>query len=554
MHVSISKVDANAANSFLKCLYAIALSFEVEFGTILKGKVREWANEAGDFTKRFGIHKRTWDTIINDVANGNDPNENTQMFNRIINLATDLKNAKGDMKLEIDLTKQQLGQINDFTLWTLKENENAYNRMFKNVSTLGDTDLTKVFVDDEAELDVKGMESIKGDIQKLVKKMTKRSDMDLTPEERKKHAGTETYKAFLKAKRELTGVYKERLQQMVRSSGKELLDVDEVRRTLAKENIVNNIPEDFVGKINENGWLYTITGKRLKSNPGGKVKMNPNYDPMQDNAYVLEGIPYEGANPQRYYTEDYTANKSSAKFTKVSSLIKVLPRMQKKWRRDMNVRGAKSIKALIVELVYLTQGRVSSTSAQTANERTYGITTLQARHVTIKGNTIHIKYIGKKGVKQHHIIRANTVHEKQVKQLLEQQLDGRSGEDYLMEDSNGKRITGAMVNKYLTSIGAPAGVTIHKFRHAKGTTHAQALLDKSPFNPDDRNYTEAEVTKWFIDQIKLVGAELGHVSGEKVTANTAIANYIDPNVMKQFFDKLLVRPPATVMKAIERSK
>lgn len=554
MNVSLSKVDSLASNSFLKCLYAIALSFEVEFGPTLKGKLKMWATESTAFTKRFGINKKTWDTIINDVAGGSDPNENTRMFNRILNLAKDLREAKGDLKLEMDLTKQQIAQINDFTLWVLKENENAYNRMFKNVSTLGDADLTKVFVEDEEDLDVKGMDSVKKDIEKLVKKMTKRSDMDMTPEERKKHQGTEVYKQFLKSKRELNTIYKNRLQQMVRSSGKDLLDVDEVRRKLNSENIIHSIPEDFVGKINENGWLYTISGKRLKSNPGGKVRMNPSYDPMQDNAYVLEGIPYDGANPQRIYTEEFTAKQSGSKFTKVSSLIKVLPRMQKKWRRDMNVRGSKSVKALIVELVYLTQGRVSSTSAQTANERTFGITTLQARHIIIKGNIIHIKYAGKKGVKQHHIIRTNSIHEKQVKRLLEQLLDGKSGEDYIMTDSNGKRITGSMVNNYLKTIGAPAGVTIHKFRHARGTTHAQKILDKAPFDPKDRDYTEAEVTKWFIESIKEIGAELGHVSGEKVTANTAIANYIDPSVMQAFFERLKVRPPAVVVKAIARSK
>ena len=552
MQLSLSKVDSNATTSFLRCLYSIALCFEVEFNESLKSKIMSWSNEAQPFLKRFGIHKKTWDTIIKEVTSGADPNENTRMFNRIINFADNLKRSKVDLKAELDLTKQHLGQINDFTLWVLKENENAYNRMVKNVSTLGDPELTKTLTENDEELDVKGLESLKKDVTRLVKKLSGEESLDMTVEERKKHSDKPQYKEFLAAKRELTKIYKTRLQHLVRSSGKELMDVQEVIRTLDKEKIPHNIPRNYEGKINESGWLYTTSGKKLKSNPSGDIQMNPNYDPMQDNGYVLMGVPYAGAGKQYYYTEEFIANKSKEKFTKVSGLITALPKMMKKWRRDLNVRGAKSIKALITEIVYETQGRVSSTSAATAGSQTFGITTLQKRHVNIKGNVIHVKYRAKKGVAQHHIMRANSVVGKRVKELLEMLMEDKDDNDYIMTDSNGKRITGAMVNKYLKEIGAPQGVTIHKFRHAKGTMKAQELLGKVPFNPDDMSYTEAEVTKWFIEKMKEVGAELGHVSGEKVTASTAIANYVDPGVMKAFFDKLKVRPPATVQKAIDK--
>lgn len=552
MQLSLSKVDPVATTSFLRCLYAVALSFELEFNASMKNKLMVWSNEAQPFLKRFKINKKTWDTIIKDVASGSDPNENARMFTRIINFADQLRQSKVDLKAELDLTKQHLGQINDFTLWTLKENENAYNRMLKNVSTLGDPELTQNFVDDDEELDVKGLDSLKKDVEKLTKKLSGTATLDMTQEERKKHSDKPAYKEYLAARREISKIYKARLQHLVRASGKDLIDVKEAVRVLDKEKIPHTIPRNYEGKINEAGWLYTSTGKRLKSNPSGDITLNPNYDPMKDNGYVLMGVPYEGAGKQYYYTEDFVANKSKEKFTKVSGLITALPKMVKKWRRDLNVRGSKSIKALITEIVFETQGRVSNTNALTAGTQTFGITTLQKRHITIKGNVIHIKYRAKKGVAQHHVLKATTIVGKRIKELLEMLMEDKDDNDYIMTDSNGNRVTGAMVNKYLKEIGAPTGVTIHKFRHAKGTMKAQDLLGKVPFDPNDMSYTEAEVTKWFIERMKEVGAELGHVSGEKVTANTAIANYVDPGVMKAFFDKLKVRPPSAVQKAINK--
>ena len=98
----------------------------------------------------------------------------------------------------------------------------------------------------------------------------------------------------------------------------------------------------------------------------------------------------------------------------------------------------------------------------------------------------------------------------QSRSKLESLKESTDPDDYLMQH-DGKHINGSMVNKYLRQIGAPKKATIHKFRHARGTSIATEILSKSPFTPGDKSYSESQVTKWFVEKVKEVGAELGHV-------------------------------------------
>ena len=554
MQLSLSAVDAVAANSFLKCLYAIALSFEVEFGKTLKSKVQTWAVEAAPFCKRFGIQQRAWKLIMDDVASAIDPDDNANMFNRILKLAEDVRSKKQDFRDEIDLSQVQLGQINDFRLWIADKNENAYNRMLKNVALLGDPDLSREFLDDDTELDERGLADILKRLNAIVKKLSGQQGLSLPTEVADKYRGQEVYKNYLSIKGELNKLRKFRIQQIVRTSGKETIDIKQLIRTLDKEGIPHDLPRKFEGMIDEKGWMYTITGKKMLANPNKNVEMNPNYDAGSDNGYVCKGVPDFGDKEQHYFTKDYKKMKNAKKFGVVSALTKVLPKLQAKWRRDLKVRGIDALKALIVELIYQTSARISNKRAGTDGKQTYGMATLLNKHVTIKGDVIHIKFSAKSGVNQHFKINVKTDPVmRQVKTMLEALKEQTEPNDYLMV-YNGKHVNGQMVNKYLVQLGAPKGATIHKFRHARGSLMAKELLAKSPFNPDDKSYSQSDVTKWFVEQVKQIGAELGHVSGENVTANTAIANYIDPNIMKDFFDGLGVRPPANVLKAVDDLK
>jgi hypothetical protein len=71
----------------------------------------------------------------------------------------------------------------------------------------------------------------------------------------------------------------------------------------------------------------------------------------------------------------------------------------------------------------------------------------------------------------------------------------------------------------------------------------------------EKGSDERTVQKWLEERILEVGKELGHMTNGKITANTAIQNYIDPSVISQFFDDYgVIRPNAKFQKAIDSVK
>jgi hypothetical protein len=79
------------------------------------------------------------------------------------------------------------------------------------------------------------------------------------------------------------------------------------------------------------------------------------------------------------------------------------------------------------------------------------------------------------------------------------------------------------------------------------------LLKNSPFKKGG-DWKERDVHKWLETELLKIGAELGHMSGDKITSNTAIQNYISPEILGEFYAKLGIRPSAKVQKAIDSTK
>ena len=95
--------------------------------------------------------------------------------------------------------------------------------------------------------------------------------------------------------------------------------------------------------------------------------------------------------------------------------------------------------------------------------------------------------------------------------------------------------------------GKDSGVTPHKFRHIKGNTIAMRILENEyPFDPKLKAYTLDDVKKFFEKSMAQVGAELGHFSGGETTWRTAVENYVDPSVSREFFTRADMQVPATI--------
>jgi len=206
----------------------------------------------------------------------------------------------------------------------------------------------------------------------------------------------------------------------------------------------------------------------------------------------------------------------------------------------------------LCEFIYETSARVGNKNAATAGERTFGATQLLVKHFRFNANGCTVTYVGKSGGKQQHKLKFNTARGRQLGEALTKFAEGKAPSDPMFT-FNGNQVSGAMINSYMRTLGFPRAFTVHKLRTARGSEMAMALLKNAPFKKNDGTKDQV-IHKWLETEILKIGAELGHMSGEKVTANTAIANYVDPSILAEFYAKLGIRPSAKVQKAIDSIK
>jgi len=103
----------------------------------------------------------------------------------------------------------------------------------------------------------------------------------------------------------------------------------------------------------------------------------------------------------RYHVE-WTARQDARKYGRLAAFLRQLPDLRRKVRKDL--KGADSSKeqvlALLVTLLEATFIRVGNEEYKRTN-RSYGLTTLEDRHVSIRGSRIVFDFRGKSGVAGH---------------------------------------------------------------------------------------------------------------------------------------------------------
>lgn len=548
---SLSAVDRDSANSYMKLLLALALSYDYDYDAQFRRKMTAWYENSKPFIKRFAIKTRDLDSAYRNLLKGTGP-ENEKVSDSINEVFLQLKELQPKFKKELDLTADDLSFLNAMRLFVTRGSESASRTISKYVTRLQDLDYNKMFVQDHGDTS-----NAQAELKALVRKHGKVSGIIMPTEvlvewqEYAKNRGKKRpeHTKYLELTKELRDSYKKRLQSLVRNSGKPYLPLRDVIATLNAEGIPHNLPAGYIGMIDDAGKFYTTAGLRLAATPSGEVTMNPKYDPKTDNAYVCLFKPAFAQGYTTALTENYRSSAKKEKFDVVSEALPKIPQAAKKWRTDMSKPTTKiGMLATLTELIYETSARVSSVNANTAGQTTFGATTLEVQHLSFTGTTLHIKYTGKSGGKQHHIVHSSTPVLKRLLANLKSYTEGKKKNAKIFEFGE-KLLTGTMVSRYLRTLGLPKGFTVHKFRTVRATEMAQEVLKKSPFKKGGV-FDERDVHKWVEAEILKVGIELGHMSGDKPTANTAIQNYIEPAILADFYAKLGIRPNSKIQKAI----
>jgi len=464
-----------------------------------------------------------------------------------------------EIKTDRNIDHETLDILGASTAYLINHGEPALRKLQKLVPHLGEKALTQNFI-----ADVASQKDFQRPLQRIVKKVTGKEGSILSQEGvlKLKEKYPDVHREYLRLRKGFNQVWKDEIRNFVFQSKEPTVDYQSVLKYLDKNGIENPLPRGFVGRIDANGGLYTTANKRINGvpGPGFGVQMNPQYNPKTDDQYVFTTIGPDGKISQYVYTLDYRKSANKEKFQKVADLMGNIDAIHKKWlpllkRQD---DSPESVAATILELLYTFSARIGGAGNMADGKPTFGVSTITGKHVTIRPGQILISYKGKDGVQQKHLIQANAGPEAkmlyaQVKRLAE----GKGPNDPIFtfaSKATGKErvMTGQIVNRLFKALGAKS--TIHKVRHVAGTKLFQQLLSENESKIFGRKggLTHAQADDILKKLATKVGSMLGHVRGvgqqQKATGATAIANYIDPGVIVNYYERLNLRLPRAIAK------
>jgi DNA topoisomerase IB len=307
----------------------------------------------------------------------------------------------------------------------------------------------------------------------------------------------------------------------------------EVYAAEVKEKVINPYFDPEYKHKPETKW-----GKRLFMVPpkGYKVTLNPNYDPQADNTFYCVSVSPDGKQVKQHYTQDFTKRSKVKKFEFIEKMGPKLNRIRNRYKADLKSSDpalrAHALAALLFDYLMFRAG-----NAQSEKRGVRGLTTLQARHVKVSGDSVDFNYTGKDSVKQHQYLREcpNTA------KLVAAMLRGKGPKDYFLswkrKDGTWGRVTADSANAYLSGIWKP--LTTHKFRSFHATNEAREKLE----GPVPKKFKESDkkLLKYMKIQLKSVTRNLGHKS-----VTTTMSHYVDPKVMHEFFERHDFKLPKTV--------
>ena len=368
-------------------------------------------------------------------------------------------------------------------------------------------------------------------LKKIVKSIANRDGIALSiPELKKlKEKSPELFLKYTNTFNAMLDAVRTEIQKYLISKHEHLASVTDINKDLMSKNLepLFHIKkyDDVLVDLNFN--LYNVNKSKLACKlPLYRVIVLPNtsYNADTDDQYVFK---YQalGASVMQYcFSDNYKKSKTTKKYANVDKLMTELPKMRKIWLSDLKSNNiAKQQFGAACEIVYHTAMRIGTKGNQTNGTPTYGLLTLKVKHVKCNNSTVKFDYIGKAGVHHTHELK-----EASVAKVICSLVANKKPDDAVFS------ITPDQLNQYLVSkLHSP--VTIHKFRTLKGTKLAYEKLLKDDVCSRLKSDTEKLN---YLKQVSLeIGKELGHVSGEKVTGDTALKNYIDPNIIKQYFEK-----------------
>jgi DNA topoisomerase-1 len=238
----------------------------------------------------------------------------------------------------------------------------------------------------------------------------------------------------------------------------------------------------------------------------------------------LQAVGLDRAGRKQYlYSAAYRARQEQAKYDKLVSFGDRLPAIRTAMAKDMDREPLDRARVCAIALRLINLGWFRPGSERYAKEsRTYGITTLRKRHVTVRGSRIALNFRGK-----HKVWVRTAVLDAELADALKELLALRGGRGlFRFRDDDGALVslTDRHLNQYVQE-HMGEDFTVKDFRTWGGTLLAAIGLAERGIVE-----TETQAKKNVIAVCRAVADKLGN------TPAVCRASYIGPPVIEQYLD------------------
>jgi DNA topoisomerase-1 len=238
------------------------------------------------------------------------------------------------------------------------------------------------------------------------------------------------------------------------------------------------------------------------------------------------GRDQRGRKQYRYHPDWQTA-RDEAKYSKILAFAKALPKLRKSLKRDMRRRSLdrRKVLATVVTLLESTLIRVGNREYARDNG-SFGLTTLQDRHVTFAKSEARFRFRGKTGK-----IWSLAIDDKRIARIVKgcQDLPGQHLFQYETADEGIRAVTSGDVNSYLRELTGQ-DISAKDFRTWAGTVLAAAAL--SEFEAVD---SEAAAKRNIRRAIETVATRLGN------TPTICRKCYVHPEIVNSYLEGQLAQ-------------
>jgi DNA topoisomerase I len=228
---------------------------------------------------------------------------------------------------------------------------------------------------------------------------------------------------------------------------------------------------------------------------------------------------------QYRYHPDWRAVRDEGKYERVMAFARALPRIRRQVEKHLKLTGLprEKVLATVVKLLEVSLIRIGNEEYARTN-KSFGLTTMQNRHVVVNGATAIFEFRGKSG-KKHKV----KVTDRRLATVVRkcQDLPGQRLFEYRDSEGESIQVNSEDVNEYLQSItGQP--YTAKDFRTWAGTVLAAIALSQMEIVD-----SQAAAKRNVVTAVEAVSRMLGN------TAAICRKCYIHPAVISRYLDGTL---------------